>query len=126
METAKLENCPVCKGVEHKNNVYIKEGEPVKVYVECANCGSFVARYTLLRYTSDKPYESLLRKLYCLRHSSGRNLLKEIEGFTTESGNEFEKVKLIVKDGREKRKVEEIIDQTRCPNLFEDEECGGF
>lgn len=114
MDTAKLETCPICKSVDHKNNVYVKKGDKVKIHVECADCGSFVARYTLLRYTSDKPFETLLRKLRCFQLSSSRDVLKDVEAFGLEIASEFEYVRSLVKEKNEQRKVEELIDQTFC------------
>ncbi|MEA3431759.1 MAG: hypothetical protein U9R01_03640 [candidate division WOR-3 bacterium] len=109
METVKYETCPKCSSVDVKNNVYIKEGEPIRIYVECAKCGSFVARYTVAKYTSDKPYESLLQNLRKERFPGSRATAKMIEEFSTHVSEAFEHVKKLRDAIKEKRKVEEII-----------------
>ncbi|HDG68314.1 MAG TPA: hypothetical protein ENG11_04125 [candidate division Zixibacteria bacterium] len=104
----RLEHCPKCGSTECENIFALFPGKPVQVYVRCKKCGSFVARYTLLRYTSDKPYESLLRTIRCPR-SSGRQMVHELEAFSEEVEADFKKVQEMLEVGEDRRKIEEII-----------------
>ncbi|MBN2184744.1 MAG: hypothetical protein JW746_05405 [Candidatus Krumholzibacteriota bacterium] len=108
-ESARIEHCPSCNSVLTKNNIYFCRGETPRVYVECAECGIFVARYALISYTSDKSYESLLRKMRFTRANSGKRTMKMIEGFETSVKKEFEHVLELVKTDEDKRHVEDII-----------------
>ncbi len=73
-----------------ENLVRVEPGQPPKVYVRCSKCKTFVARYTLEHYTSDKPYESLLNSVHgqgsCIS-SRGRAL--ELEAFSKDVEEEF-------------------------------------
>jgi len=109
MEHIKREKCPICGCTKLINNVLITEKEEVKVYVECSNCGSFVSRYTLKRYTSNKPYESLLNYYSKRQQDSGRVILKNLEAFSKEIETEFKKVRETIKSREETKKIEEII-----------------
>ena len=108
MEKVKRERCPVCGGLKMVNNFVKYNNGTIRVYVECAHCGRFVARYTLQRYTSNKPYESLLL-FFRKPIESGRSTLKNIEVFTEEIDREFNKIKEQIKEKEEKKKIEEII-----------------
>lgn len=108
--SVRLEHCPNCGATDCENIFVISAGKPVRVYVRCKKCGSFVARYTLARYTSDKPYESLLSALRSPR-CSGRGLAKELEAFTHEVEEEFQQVLELLRAGEDQRKIEEIIHQ---------------
>jgi len=86
----RLEHCPKCHSVNTENLVRVQTGEPIRVYVRCRDCGTFVARYRLERYTSDKTNESLLRYLRKHGHSiSSRIGAREVEGFSAEVEREF-------------------------------------
>ncbi|RKZ21850.1 hypothetical protein DRQ16_03055 [bacterium] len=110
MIKAKLETCPVCGSTKHENLVRIEKGGIIKVYVRCANCSSFVARYRVIRYTSDKSYDSLLR---IFKLSPGcpdcRSIIHEVEAFSEEVKREFEETVRIVEERPEKKKIEEMI-----------------
>lgn len=108
MESAKRETCPKCKSTSLINNVLVKTGDNIKVYVECANCHAFVARYTLLTYTSDKPHEVLLRRLRCLEYASGKKALRELEEYNKFIEQEFAHAKSLVVAG-ETRTIEDLI-----------------
>ncbi len=108
MESAKRETCPKCKSTTLINNVLVKTGDNIKVYVECANCHAFVARYTLLTYTSDKPHEVLLRRLRCLEYASGKKALRELEEYNKFIEQEFAHVKSLVV-AEETRTIEDLI-----------------
>ena len=109
IESARVEHCPACNSVLTKNNIYFCKGKKPRVYIECGECGTFVARYTLLSYTSDKSYESLLRKMRFTRANSGKRTLKMVEGFEDDVKKEFEHVLKLVKTDEDKRHVEDII-----------------
>jgi hypothetical protein len=88
--SVKLETCPKCQSKKMENLVRVEAGQHVKVYVRCLDCQTFVARYTLERYTSDKPYESLLKNLRGQSNTIGtRELAREIEAFSQEIEKEF-------------------------------------
>lgn len=98
-----------------RNYVHIRRGYETQIYVECTECNRFVARYTLHRYTSDRPYESLLQHL--TRHStmSAKRMLRHVESFSQTVEDGFRRVKEIVRTHPERRRIEEIqmeIDET--------------
>ncbi|MCK4330371.1 hypothetical protein KAX02_11060 [candidate division WOR-3 bacterium] len=109
METVKFECCPKCDCIHLKNNVYLKKGEPIMIYVECSKCGCFVARYIVSKYTSDKPYESLLKEMRKERLPGSRSAAKLIEEFSQPIAEKFEYIKELRDKIDEKRNVEEII-----------------
>lgn len=86
----RAEHCPQCHSVNTENLVRVQTGKPIRVYVRCRDCGTFVARYTLERYTSEKTYQSLLNYLRKHGHSiSSRIRALEVEGFSAEVEKEF-------------------------------------
>ncbi len=109
MESAKAECCPRCNGTRMTNLVYVRTGHDTCVFVKCADCGSYVARYVLSRYTSDRTYESLLENLRGFAHGSGKRCLQEIEEFNTMVRAEFEHVQKIAAANPQDRRVEEMI-----------------
>ncbi len=108
-ESARLEHCPKCGAVETKNNVYLRRGKKVRIYIECAKCGEFVSRYTLSGYTSDKSYESILEKMRTVRLNSGKRTLAMVDGFGDDVRGEFEHVLDLIRTHEDERKIEEII-----------------
>ncbi len=86
----RVELCPNCDSPNTENLVRVQTGRPIRVYVRCRECGTFVARYTLERYTSDKTYESLLRFMRKHGHSiASRSRAQELEGFSKTVQEEF-------------------------------------
>ncbi|MEO0074587.1 MAG: hypothetical protein ABIK31_00555 [candidate division WOR-3 bacterium] len=120
MENAKKEACPKCNSTTLINYVHVKTGEHIRVYIECANCHSFVARYTLLTYTSDKPYEVLLRRLKCLEYASGKKALRELEEYSRNIEADFEHVKSLISEETTKT-IEDMIKEK-----YEAESCQGL
>ncbi|MCP4228693.1 MAG: hypothetical protein GY771_00910 [bacterium] len=60
MEIAKKEHCPKCGSEDVRNQVYLRGGRNIQIFVECAFCGNLVARYKLNRYvTSSKRFNFL-------------------------------------------------------------------
>ncbi len=113
MESAKTERCPKCDGLNMLNYVYVHTGEAVRVYVKCADCGAFVARYVLARYTSDEPYESLLKTLRQFSYASGKRMLREVEEFGGVIQAEFERALRLAREHPESRRVVELIRDAR-------------
>ena len=110
-ENVRVEHCMKCGGTTVRNNVYFHKGEPVRVYVQCAGCGEFVARYTLRAYTSDERYESLLRRLRFSKLNSGKRTLRIVEGFSEDVAAEFERVLELVRTSEDGRRMEQIIEE---------------
>ena len=109
-ERARLEHCPECGAVDMRNNLYFCKGQRLRVYVQCARCGGFVARYTLRGYTSNKTYESLLSRLRDTRFTSGKRTLHIVEGFGENVAKQYEHVLDLVKNRQDQRRIEEIIE----------------
>jgi hypothetical protein len=110
-ERARLEHCPECGSVKMRNNVYFCRGQRLRIYVQCADCGEFVARYTLRGYTSDKTYESLLARLRDTRLTSGKRTLRIVEGFGAGVQEEYGHVLDLIKTAEDQRRIEEIIEE---------------
>jgi hypothetical protein len=108
-ERARLEHCPDCGSTEMRNNVYFCKGQPMRIYVQCAGCGQFVARYTLRGYTSNKTYESLLGRMRFTKLTSGKRTLHIIEGFGEDVATEYGHVLEMVKTQEDRRRIEDII-----------------
>jgi len=109
-ETARLEHCEHCGSTSMKNNMYFCKGDNIRVYVECEDCGRYVTRYTLSGYTSNKTYESLLRKFRFMRMSSGKRAMKTVESFGSEVEEEFAHVRDLIRTAEDERLIEEIIE----------------
>ena len=110
-ESARLEHCMKCGSTDVRNNVYICKGQPIRVYVQCSACKEYVARYTLRGYTSDEPYESLLRKLRYTKFTSGKRTLGMVEAFGEEVADEFIHVTGLIRTDEDERRMEEIIEE---------------
>ncbi len=121
MESVKREACPKCNSTNLINYVKVKTGDNIRVYVECVNCHTFVARYTLLTYTSDKPYEKLLRRLKCLEYASGKKALRELEEYSKNIEQEFLDAKTLVSTDQSKT-VEDMIKE-KYDKQLEDKNC---
>ncbi len=114
METAKREHCPYCDSVDMHNLVYMKTGQKVYVYVECADCKKLVARYTLKRYSSAADYNAVLE--YYRRRgemSSGRRILKEVNSHVDGMEEGWERVKELITQHEEDMPIDQIIAEER-------------
>jgi hypothetical protein len=109
-ERARLEHCPECGSVDMRNNLYFCRGQRLRVYVQCARCGEFVARYTLRGYTSNKTYESLLGRLRDTRLTSGKRTLHIVESFGETIAEEYQRALELVRTREDQRPIEEIIE----------------
>jgi hypothetical protein len=112
MKTAKYDHCMKCDSINVRNIVVIEDGEPIKVFVECNDCGSYVCMYILRRYTSDESYEGLLNILKGQIRTDRRGRSNEISYFSENVKKEFEEARTLAKDGHERRRVEQIIQET--------------
>lgn len=117
-ERARIEHCR-CGGTLVRNNVYFRKGAPVRVYVQCGECGKFVSRYTLKGYTSDEPYESLLQRLRFTKFTSGKRALRIVEEFTGKIGDEYDHALELIRTQEDARRMEEIIEEDFPESLEE-------
>jgi RNase P subunit RPR2 len=106
---SKREHCPACDSVAMHNYVHVNPGEDVSVFVECADCGTFVARYTLRAYTCDDPYRSYLRLMRTRGHESGALAHKAGEEFSAKLWADYAEVKRLVQEREEIRDVEDLL-----------------
>jgi hypothetical protein len=98
MEAAKVEQCSECNSFRLKNNVYVRTGRPTTVYVECADCGAFIAKYVLSSYTTDAKFSSMLETIFRERWASAKRISHAIRVFSKEVEREFERVKQLVRE----------------------------
>lgn len=113
MESVRIEHCRKCESTNLTNLVYVQSGDPVRVYVRCSDCGAFVARYVLTRYTSDQTYECLLRNLRRYAYASGKRALQEVEECGTTVQAEFDRVEKLARERPESRPVVQLIEDAR-------------
>lgn len=112
MKTAKYDRCMKCGSNNMHNIVVVEDGEPVRVFVECVDCKSYVCMYILRRYTSDESYEGLLNILKGQIRTDRRGRASEIAYFSETVKKSFEEARQLAKEGQEKRRVEQIIQET--------------
>ena len=63
-DEVRRERCPACDGESFRNNFLLRSGHHARVFVECAACGAFVARYILHAYVD--PTFDLTSSLHAL------------------------------------------------------------
>jgi len=107
---SKREHCPDCDGVAVQNHVLMRPGRDVAVFVECASCGAFVARYTLKAYTGNDPYLSFLRLMRQRRMASGSQARATAESYQEELREEFRLAKEIATAREETRDLDELLE----------------
>lgn len=112
MKTAKYEHCPNCHGINVHNIVTIEDGEPVRVFVECMDCKHYVSLYILRRYTSDESYEGLLNIMRTQIANDQRGRANEIAYYNDNVKKMFKEAADLAHSGKEKRRVEQIIQET--------------
>ncbi len=108
---SKREHCMKCNGVLMQNLVMVKPGRDTEVFVECATCGSFVARYTLNIYTSEDPYRSYLRLMRKKRSDSGVATRQGSQEFIAEVWEGYREAKELIAQHEEVVHLEEILDR---------------
>ncbi len=109
-DRSKREHCPSCDGVEMHNHVLVRPGKDVAVFVACADCGEFVARYSLKSYTCDDPYRSFLRLMRQQRMASGSLAASKASGFADELKEEFDLARRLSAEREETRDVEDLLE----------------
>ena len=107
-----VQQCQHCGSDRMKNILFRQPGESDKVYVQCQDCGQFVASYILAPlgyYHHGKGYESFLRSIYRSgEFMSGRNFKRQYEQRKDEEVAVFEEVKAKLKAREEKNKDRNI------------------
>jgi len=112
---AKKETCLKCGATDLENLVRIEEGNPLKVYVRCSRCRTFVARYIVATYTSDMSYESMLKVLRSsqLACHDCRGSMRELEAFSRQVQEEYEKTEQQVEKEPENRLIVEMLEEKK-------------
>ncbi|BAS28708.1 hypothetical protein [Limnochorda pilosa] len=108
-ESTRVERCPACGSETVRNLVHWERGAPLEVYVACAACDSFIARYTVERYTSSESYEGLLRLLGGHVVTSERELMRELAAIDDEVRRRFERVRELAREHEDPRRIEQIL-----------------
>ena len=112
IQRSKREHCPECDATRLSNYVLVRPGEDTAVFVECAECGAFVARYTLRAYTCEDPYRSYLRQMRSRNMSSGAATHEKAETFAGELWAGYRDVKKLTGEQEEARSVEDLLEET--------------
>jgi len=90
------QHCQFCSSERVRNILVRKAGESDKVFVQCLDCGSFVASYLIAPlgyYHHGKGYESFLRGLHRSgEFMSGRNVQRLYEDRKDQDLEEFQEV----------------------------------
>jgi hypothetical protein len=112
---AKKETCLKCGATDLENLVRVEEGKPLKIYVRCSRCRAFVARYIVATYTSDMSYESLLKILRSSQLSCHdcRGSMRELEAFSRQVQEEFQRTEQQVEKKPENRLIVEILEEKK-------------
>jgi len=91
-----VQKCQFCESESMKNILVRHPGDPDKVYVQCNNCGEFVASYVIAPmgyYHHGKGYESFLRGIHRSgEFMSGRNVQRLFEERKETELNFFQKI----------------------------------
>lgn len=106
---SKREHCPQCDAVEMHNFLLMRPGEDPAVFVECASCHTFVARYTLKCYTCEDPYRSFLRLMRLREQISASAVSSSANQFTERLWSDYAKAKEIAASQEETCDVEDLI-----------------
>ncbi len=123
-ERARVEHCLKCNSTSMKNNMYFRRGRDVKVYVQCTECGEYVASYVLSGYTSECNYESFLHSLRFTRLSSGKRMLRKMNTYAAAVKEEFEHVLELVRTHEDTHLIENIIEEECSLSGEEETEAG--
>jgi hypothetical protein len=95
IDTVKRERCPRCAHDAFRNNFLLRSGHHARVFVECAACGAFVARYILHAYVD--PSFDFAASLERLRHlgddESVRHVVDEMAIHQRRAREQFDEVK---------------------------------
>jgi hypothetical protein len=110
-ERARMEHCLKCGSTSMRNNLYFQRGKDIKVYVQCAGCGEYVASYVISGYITDCGYESYLRSLRFKRMSSGKRVLKKIRDFADNVRAEYDHVLELIRTQEDDHLIPDIIEE---------------
>ncbi len=110
-ERIRFEHCPGCGETEVKNILRRARLRSLEVFVECRSCGEFVARYEVLRYTSNKSYEDLLSRLGARGGDSARRIMQVMAGFDDDVAAQFRIVQALARQEEDPKKIEEILQE---------------
>lgn len=90
------QTCQNCGGTTHRLTIVRHEGETDKVFVKCADCGEFVARYTIAQrgyYHHGKGFESYLKGMNRGGvYESARDLAAGFDVIVEKAKKEFDEV----------------------------------
>lgn len=122
-ETVRREHCPKCGHDAFRNNVLLAAGHHARVFVECAACGAFVARYVLHAYVD--PNFDLTSSLSRLRlhtdDESPRAIIDQMATHQRRAREQFEdvvsRIDAAEAEGRPKDTILEVI---RREGILED------
>jgi hypothetical protein len=106
-----MEHCLKCGSTSMKNNMYFLRGHDIKVYVQCADCGEYVASYVISGYASECSYESYLGTLRYRRMSSGKRVLQKIRDFDDRVRAEYDHVLELIRTGEDDHLISQIIEE---------------
>ena len=114
VDSVKREACPSCGSHEVVNNHYLRDGHHDRVYVECAKCGAFIARYVLHAYVDPAfSFERFLAKARSEDFISGRNALSEFQVHQQRAKEQFDRVKELMAEGEATAPLRELFGRHR-------------
>lgn len=99
LETVERENCPECGSQRFFVNHYLREFHHDRIFLECADCGAFVARVIVHAYVDPNPeteYKLFLKKAHEKAYRSARKARDDYDKHVDKSSIQFEKVKKIL------------------------------
>jgi hypothetical protein len=86
--------CPECSSKKTVSFLYTEPAAPPRVFIHCAECGEFMARITVAKYSSFETFESVLHNLSFAQSrsfGSAREIDSMIERFDGEVRDNYEK-----------------------------------
>lgn len=128
LETVERENCPNCGSEKFYVNHYLREFHHDRIFLECAECGTFAARIIVHAYVDPNPeteYKLFLKKAHQKAYRSARKARDDYEKHVNKSSIQFERVKEILdqknstlnkksnKNKRKERTISELYDEYR-------------
>jgi len=94
MERATPMVCPECASQKTVTFLYTEPAAPPRFFIHCAECGNFMARITVARYSSFETFESVLHNMSFAQSrsfGSARELDEMIERFDDEVRANYER-----------------------------------
>ena len=114
VDAVKREKCPSCGSRKVVNNHYLSEGHHDRVYVECADCSAFIARYVIRAYVDPAfSFERFLAKARKEDFISGRNALSEFQAHQERAREQFARVKHLLAEGEASDPLRELFGRYR-------------